>query len=48
MISGEMFDLLEEMAREIRNNKKVFGGIQLVLSGYVDNEILLEILQCCQ
>ena len=33
LISPELFDKLEEIARIIRNNDKPFGGIQLILSG---------------
>jgi len=33
MMSPELFDKLEEMARIIRRSSKPFGGIQLVLSG---------------
>ena len=33
MLSPELFDKLEEVARIIRHNDKPFGGIQLVLSG---------------
>lgn len=33
MLSAELFDKLELMARTIRKNKKPFGGIQLILSG---------------
>ena len=33
MLSPELFDKLEYVARRIRNNDKPFGGIQLVLSG---------------
>jgi len=33
MMSPELFDKLEEMARVIRRNSKPFGGIQLILSG---------------
>lgn len=33
MISPDLFDKLEEVARIVRNNSKPFGGIQLILSG---------------
>jgi ATP-dependent DNA helicase PIF1 len=33
MMSGEMFDRMEEKVAEIRGNTQPFGGIQLVLSG---------------
>lgn len=33
MMSPDLFDKLEEMARVIRRNTKPFGGIQLILSG---------------
>lgn len=33
MISAEMFEALEEQAREVRQSQAPFGGIQLVLSG---------------
>lgn len=33
MLSPELFDKLEEVARIVRNNNYPFGGIQLVLSG---------------
>ena len=33
MLSPELFDKLEEIARKIRKNNKPFGGIQLVLTG---------------
>ena len=33
MISGEMFNELEVMARRIMGNPAPFGGVQLVLSG---------------
>ena len=33
MLSAELFDKLEEVARYIRGNTKPFGGIQLILSG---------------
>ena len=33
MLSPELFDKLEEVARIVRNNKTPFGGIQLILSG---------------
>ncbi|CAG8833553.1 21955_t:CDS:1, partial [Cetraspora pellucida] len=33
MINSDTFDFIDQIAREIRKNKKPFGGIQLVLSG---------------
>jgi ATP-dependent DNA helicase PIF1 len=33
MLSPELFDKLEEIAREVRFNPNPFGGIQLILSG---------------
>ena len=33
MLSAELFDKLEEIARSVRKNKLPFGGIQLILSG---------------
>ena len=33
MVSGDYFELLDQVARIIRRNNKPFGGIQLVLSG---------------
>ena len=33
MLSPELFDKLEEVARNVRHNDKPFGGIQLILSG---------------
>lgn len=33
MMSCELFDKLEQLARMVRNNDKPFGGIQLILSG---------------
>jgi len=33
MLSGELFDKLELIARIIRNSSQVFGGLNLVLSG---------------
>ena len=33
MLKPELFDKLEELARLIRKNEKIFGGIQLILSG---------------
>lgn len=33
MLNPELFDKIEEIARIIRKNDKVFGGIQLILSG---------------
>ena len=33
MISPELFDKLEEIARVIRKNNKPFGGIQLIMTG---------------
>lgn len=33
MIDGYFFDLLDAVARSVKNNDKPFGGIQLILSG---------------
>lgn len=33
MVDGDLFDKLEQLAREIRNNGRPFGGIQLVITG---------------
>jgi len=33
MVSGQLFDSLEQLAREIRENKRPFGGIQLICVG---------------
>lgn len=33
MIDADLFDKIEAVARAVRNSKKVFGGIQLVLCG---------------
>jgi len=33
MVDGRFFERLENVAREVRCNKKPFGGIQLILSG---------------
>ncbi|KXT12930.1 hypothetical protein AC579_4132 [Pseudocercospora musae] len=33
MVDGELFDKLEAIARQIRNNGRPFGGIQLVITG---------------
>ena len=33
MLSDELFDKIEQLARIVRNNKKPFGGIQIILSG---------------
>ena len=33
MVDGDLFDKLEEIARNIRNNGRPFGGIQLVITG---------------
>lgn len=33
MISGELFDTLDYIAKYIKRNKKPFGGIQIVCSG---------------
>lgn len=33
MLSGEFFDKVEQIARNVRNSDKPFGGIQLILSG---------------
>jgi len=33
MIDGDLFDKLDYIARDIRRNKRVFGGLQLVVTG---------------
>lgn len=33
MVDGDLFDKLEELARNLRNNGRPFGGIQLVITG---------------
>lgn len=33
MLDGELFDKLEYVARRVRNNGEVFGGLQVLLSG---------------
>ncbi|CAK3864288.1 ATP-dependent DNA helicase PIF1 [Lecanosticta acicola] len=33
MVDGDLFDKLESIARQIRNNARPFGGIQLVITG---------------
>ncbi|KDN35967.1 hypothetical protein RSAG8_11178, partial [Rhizoctonia solani AG-8 WAC10335] len=33
MVSGKLFDLIDRVAREIRQSTRPFGGIQLVVSG---------------
>ncbi|WPG99866.1 ATP-dependent DNA helicase PIF1 [Acrodontium crateriforme] len=33
MVDGELFDKLEAIARQMRNNGRPFGGIQLVITG---------------
>lgn len=33
MLSGDLFDKLETIARKLKNNDKPFGGIQLIISG---------------
>lgn len=33
MVDGDLFDKLESIARQIRNNMRPFGGIQLVITG---------------
>ena len=33
MLPGELFDKLELIARIVRNNSRVFGGLTLILSG---------------
>ena len=33
MVDGELFDKLEAVARQIRNNWRPFGGIQLIITG---------------
>ena len=33
MVDAQFFDLLEEVARKVRNCEKPFGGVQLILTG---------------
>lgn len=33
MLSGDLLDKLEQIARKVRNNQSPFGGIQLILTG---------------
>ncbi|CAG8450302.1 11068_t:CDS:10 [Racocetra fulgida] len=33
MLGGELFDKLESLARQIRQNEQPFGGVQLILAG---------------
>ena len=33
MLDGDLFDLLEEVARRVRGNERPFGGLQLVVCG---------------
>lgn len=33
MISAEMFNALEQMARDLKGSEEPFGGIQLILAG---------------
>jgi ATP-dependent DNA helicase PIF1 len=33
MVDGDLFDKLEAIARQLRNNGRPFGGIQLVITG---------------
>ena len=33
MISGELFETVEKIARAVRRNPQPFGGIQLILCG---------------
>ena len=33
MISAELFNALEQMARDLRGSEQPFGGIQLILAG---------------
>lgn len=33
MVDGDLFDKLEQIARQLRNNGRPFGGIQLVITG---------------
>ena len=35
MIDGELFEKVEHIARTIKEDERPFGGIQLVLCGYV-------------
>lgn len=36
MVDGDLFDKLESIARQIRNNMRPFGGIQLVITGWAE------------
>ena len=40
MIDGELFEKVEHIARTLKGDERPFGGIQLILCGYVK---LLEI-----
>ena len=33
MVDGDLFDKLEEIARNVRNSGRAFGGIQLIITG---------------
>jgi ATP-dependent DNA helicase PIF1 len=33
MLSGEIFDKLEYIARKVRKNNQPFGGLQVILTG---------------
>ena len=33
MVDGDLFDKLEAIARQLRNNGRPFGGIQIVITG---------------
>ena len=33
MIDGELFEKMEDLAKQVRKNKMPFGGIQLILCG---------------
>jgi len=33
MLPDDLFDKLEEIAKQVRNNNKLFGGIQIIMSG---------------
>ena len=35
MIDGSLFEKVEQIAREIKGSSLPFGGIQLILCGYV-------------
>ena len=35
MIDGELFEKVEHIARTIKQDERPFGGIQLVLCGFV-------------